>query len=559
MLKKLFKILLWCIIAMIGIILVIAILLFAGVHPRFPKAPVAEKSIYSDMKPVEVDSGLFILGNNWMRQNRYGLYEMYIEGDAFNRGVAAGKLSRELVRYQEEVFKNQIDKVVPSNNYQRFLVTLISWFNKNLPDQIKPEYLREIYGISLSASDKYDKYGPAYVRMLNYHAAHDIGHAMQSYYLVGCSSFSTWNEKSMDSILITGRNFDFYFGDDFAKNKIIEFVAPDSGYRFAFITWGGMIGVVSGMNEKGLTVTINAGTTEISSKPGTPVSLVAREILQYAQNISEAIQIASSHRVFVSESFLVSSASDNQAVIIEKKPDSQAVTWPDSSAIICTNHFQSKEFAYDPTNIANKNNNATGYRFIRLKELINDAGKMDPVKAAYILRNRNGIHDANIGIGNEKALNQILAHHSVLFEPSKRMMWFSTPPNVMGPYLAYNLDSVFIGTKNMKKNREIDIRNMEIPADPFLNSEEYSKFLNFKAVSSMLGRQANICDSMINNYLILNPQSFETYLNLGNYYFKKEEFAKASKYYLEGLRKETNNNASAEFMINQLEKINKLQ
>ena len=67
------------------------------------------------------------------------------------------------------------------------------------------EYRDEIYGISLSCTHEYDFIGTPYERQLNYHSAHDLGHAMQDYMLVGCSSFACWGENSADSSLIIGR------------------------------------------------------------------------------------------------------------------------------------------------------------------------------------------------------------------------------------------------------------------------------------------------------------------------------------------------------------------
>src|SRR5207244_7194957 len=96
---------------------------------------------------------------------------------------------------------------------------------------------------------------------------------------------------------------------------------PTKGHKVMTVTWGGLVGAVNGMNDQGVSVTINAAKTALPTGSATPVSIVTREILQYAKNIQEAIAIAKSRKMFVSESFLVASASDNKAVIIEKTPE----------------------------------------------------------------------------------------------------------------------------------------------------------------------------------------------------------------------------------------------
>ncbi len=251
----------------------------------------------------EPDTGLYAIKNSWFRKSNSGLYEMYVEGTPYELGTVNGKLSEELVKKQEDYFSEQINKMIPSKSYLHFLKYFIGWFNRDLPKNVTNEYKQEIYGISQSASEGYKYIGTKYSRILNYHSAHDIGHALQNMMLVGCTSFGTWGSASQDSTMIIGRNFDFWVGDNFAKNKIVEFVNPSLGYKFMSVTWGGFIGVVSGMNEKGLTVTINAAKSSIPSGSATPVSLVAREIVQYAKNIKEAIAIAQKRKMFVSESF----------------------------------------------------------------------------------------------------------------------------------------------------------------------------------------------------------------------------------------------------------------
>lgn len=477
------------------------------------------------------DTGLYAIKNSWFRKSSSGLYEMYVEGTPYELGTVNGKLSEELVKKQEDYFSEQINKMIPSRSYLHFLKYFIGWFNRNLPENVTDEYKQEIYGVSQSASDGYTYIGTKYSRILNYHSAHDIGHALQNMMLVGCTSFGTWGSASQDSTMIIGRNFDFWVGDNFAKNKIVEFVNPSSGYKFMSVTWGGFVGVVSGMNEKGLTVTINAAKSSIPGGSATPVSLVAREIVQYAKNIKEAIAIAQKRKMFVSESFLVGSAIDNKAVVIEKTPDSLSIYDPNKNEILCTNHFQSNDFWNSEPNVDQRQNSASVYRYQRLTELLQQNGPNTVQKTINILRDYKGVNNADIGLGNEKAVNQFIAHHAIVFEPQQLKVWVSTSPWQMGQFVCYDLNKVF-ALKGMKNNREIYEADLNIKADSFIYTPTFKRFEQFRMNKQLAMDGATIIpDSLVAE----NPNYYNSYVAAGDYYFKKREYKKALPYYQKAL------------------------
>ncbi|RLD77791.1 MAG: peptidase C45, partial [Bacteroidetes bacterium] len=126
---------------------------------------------------VKVDEDYYRCEGSWLRKNDFGLWELYIEGKPLELGVMNGLLTSELVKSQEDAFVEQIKVMIPSESYLKFLKYFTAWFNKDLDSYIKQEYLLEIYGVSGFASENYEFIGDKYDRILNYHAAHDIGHA----------------------------------------------------------------------------------------------------------------------------------------------------------------------------------------------------------------------------------------------------------------------------------------------------------------------------------------------------------------------------------------------
>ena len=283
----------------------------------------------SQVPVVQVNDSLRRWGSSSLRIDPDGLYEMRVCGGPFERGEAIGKLGEDLLYQQEKAFADKLFEMVPSSRYRAFLHYFITIFNRRMGASVPLEYRQEIKAMSASCTHEFDEFGSPYERQMQYHSAHDIGHVMQDYMLVGCTSFAVWGRESADSSLLMARNFDFYMGEEFAKNKLVLFEKPDSGYAYVSVTWPGMLGVVSGMNTQGLAVTINASKLEVPSSSATPISILVKSILQYASNIEEAETIAASFKNFVCESILVGSANDGRAVIIEKTPSAMGVYSPD--------------------------------------------------------------------------------------------------------------------------------------------------------------------------------------------------------------------------------------
>ncbi|MEX2336695.1 MAG: C45 family peptidase [Fulvivirga sp.] len=470
---------------------------------------------------------------SWLRKNDKGVWEIYLQGKPYEIGLAFGALSQELLAEKESAFVGEIKNRIPSESYLTFLKYIVGWFNRDLDEHVPAEYLQEIYGSSEYMADSFDYISPKYHRGLSYHGAHDIGHALQNMNMVGCTSFAVRGENTANNKLLIGRNFDFYFGEAFAKDRMIAFFKPADGYQFMSVTWACFSGVVSGMNEKGLSITLNSAKSSIPAKGTTPVSLIARQILQYGATIEEAYHIAQSYESFVAESFLIGSKLDGSAALIEKTPDTTALYWENDTEMIVTNHFQSDALKHDPLNQEYLNEGVSDYRYARVDELLDALRPLNPEKAAVLLRDRKGLGGKDIGLANEKAINQLLAHHSIIFSPEEMMVWVSAPPYQLGSYLAYDLDAIF---KGHKKNVTY-IDSLSIDPDPFLTTPEYRKYRDFVRIKDRIqkhlakGDGEKLSTEAVEDFIASNPNSFLTYYYLGDYYKSLEQWAEAKKYY----------------------------
>ncbi len=429
--------------------------------------PALEHTPHVAATMLEEKDGCRRIQNSYLKRQD-GILRMYLEGNPYELGFNNGALSAPYVQAQEEELMGTVRRAIPSDSAFWLVRKLVIVRNRNLPSFVPAEYRAEIFGLSQGYPDPLPALGPLYHRLLNYHAAHDISQSLiDSPLLGGCTSFAAWGGYTADGHLLIGRNFDFDAGECFDKNKLVLRVKPEQGLGFLSVAWPGMVGTVTGINEAKIAVTIHAARSESKRTIGTPVSLVLRQVMQYANSLQQAEDIIRASAVFVSDSFLLADGKTGEAIIIEKTPAATVVRHPHDAHMVCANHFVSDDLKSDRANETYRIEGTSEPRLARMDELVRaNVGKLTPQIAADILRDTRLPGGIEVGLGNPAAINPLIAVHSAIIDVTEGIMWVSAGPHQLGAYVPFGLDAF-----------EDPPGKAIIAADPALTDGRYDRYV----------------------------------------------------------------------------------
>lgn len=415
----------------------------------------------------EVRDGKTWLGQSWVTR-REGLLVIRLKGPPFDMGYASGKLLQEQMHTLENEFLAMIRGYVPQDWKIKVLHTYVNYRNRHLSDFVSPDYRSQIHGTILGCSDIHPELGDYYNRLLNYHAAHDISYMMIDNPLIsraGCTAFGAWGAATEGGHLITGRNFDWEAADVFSRDRVVILCEPDDGIPFISLAWASMAGVVSGMNRAGVSVTLNGAPSSLPGETATPVAMVARDVLQKAHNLAEALEIVRRSKVFVSTLWLLGSRADGKFVVVEKTPEKMNVREPEGDTIVSANHFQTAGLKEDKRNQRYIEEATSLPRYTRMTELLSGAGgKINAPRAAEMLRDRNLPGGRFAGNGQRASLNPFIATHSTVMDLTDGIFWAASPPHQLGKFVAFDVNDF---------DRELPA--LTIGADETLVSGEFEK------------------------------------------------------------------------------------
>ena len=134
------------------------------------------------------------------------------------------------------------------------------------------------------------------------------------------------------------------------------------------------------------------------------------------------------------------------------------------------------------------------------------------------MRDRKGIGAVNIGLGNEKAINQLQGHHAVIFKPKQRLMWVSTAPYQLGAFVAYDLNKVF--AKQHPPLSSLATDSLMILPDSFIHDSSFNNYQMFRQLKKEINIIIQRGDFSEKTMIIA-----ENIVDLNPYYYQAHELA----------------------------------
>ncbi|MCP4638984.1 MAG: hypothetical protein GY851_01050 [bacterium] len=458
------------------LVLTVAASMFAEWYCE-PVPPSMEMPSHLASMTVVEDGEYRRFGDCYLRR-KDGILRMRLTGTPYELGYANAVLTQAYIRDQEAALIATVKQFIPSDVAFWLIRKLVVVRNRNLPDFVPMDRQIEILGLSHGYEDPFPHLGGLYGRMLNYHAAHDISHAVMHNPLVGCTSFAAWGTATADGHLFMGRNFDFSAGREFDENKIVIRFEPDEGLGFISVAWPGMTGVVTGMNDARIAVSINACYSYETQTIGTPVSIMLREVMEGATTLDEAAEIIRGTEVFVADTYLVADGKTGKAIVVEKTPGHTEIRRPESDSVVCANHFLTPALEDHPGNQEYKIEGTTMPRFDRTRELVDARhGTLALESAAEILRDSLLPGGRPAGMGNDAVVNCYMATHSVIMDVTAGVVWVAASPHQLGAYVPFGL---------------VDLENpgntAVVPSDPALANGSYARFVESETLITQANR-----------------------------------------------------------------------
>jgi isopenicillin-N N-acyltransferase like protein len=166
---------------------------------------------------------------------------------------------------------------------------------------------------------------------------------------MGCSTILVEKDRSVTGKTLFGRNFDWLPTQGLTEHTLVAVYKPAGKHAFAAVTVSPIMGVISGMNDAGLSITINEIHLRQSADKssfdwsGTPILSLYRQVLEGCATVAEAE--AYLNKAKRTTTACMSACDKDGGKVFEITPKTVHARGPVHGVTCCTNHFCSDGLA----------------------------------------------------------------------------------------------------------------------------------------------------------------------------------------------------------------------
>ncbi len=402
-------------------------------------------------------------------RKRGAITEVRLRGDPVSMGQAHVKLLYHEQLTIERELHQQFRHFVPWSAARTLIIDMARLRFRTIDQTLSPSHRLEIAAQAAAfAPDPFTSLMDTYPRFIYLHTLYDMLLSFEHSPLIGCTSLVVGPGLAGGHTLLA-RNFDFEGPQVLDDHKVVFLIFEQGRIPYASVSWPGFVGAATGMNREGLAIVIHGARAGQLRAHGKPVAQTVRELLGGARRTRQAITMLQARAPMVPHMLLIADALGD-AVVVERVPGrAMFVREMKGQTLPLTNHLEGPD-ANDPKNLAVRANSSTLARRARLDEIISNLRAPVSVKdAVAILRDKTGRRGKTLPLGDRRAIDALIATHSVVMDNTARALWVSEGPHVSGRFVRFNLRQLLDPAYRPRGPAHVEV----LPADDIASDGRY--------------------------------------------------------------------------------------
>lgn len=239
-----------------------------------------------------------------------------VQGTPYAMGYQHGLLLRPRIVRGTRHILNYFYRQIPAPGLRRWLVNrYLDHAFRQMRPFIPPEYLEELRGLA-------DGSGVP---------LHDLQRlqAIAEVTSQGCSTLAAFGRATRDGRLYHTRNLDWAIAVGAQEFAAVIIQRPAGKHAFANLGYAGFIGVLSGVNDAGISIGEVGAETVDQTYRGMPMAFVLRKILEDADNLDDVRRLMETTPRTRGYNYVFADAEAKQVMAVEATRSHVAVFGPD--------------------------------------------------------------------------------------------------------------------------------------------------------------------------------------------------------------------------------------